>query len=171
MYQIMFTIDKDDTPDEQSKQFYAWLKRQGCTWVTAIGDVYKFSTREILIGLFPNKQIFDVTFNAMALRSPKIVGVWDQDGVQQGYKKVVTYNEAEEPVITVERNMIDDGSGNQIAEPLWSPFNLSYYNRYILGEIEVYDEATDTTTTVQIPNGSQVHNWAGWSPRDLSEYD
>ena len=170
MYQIMFTIDKDDTPDESVEQFYEFLRRQGCTWISAIGDVYKFSTREILIGLFPNKQIFDAAFNAMQPRNPKIVGVWDQSGMQQGYETKVTYDEAENPLFSVERKMIDDGDGNLIPEPLWSPFDLSYYNRYILGEKEIYDLETDTTATAQVPDGSQVHNWAGWAERDLTKY-
>jgi len=179
MYQALFTLDKQTTYSSNDTEAFNMLRRWGCFWKENITGFKTFTTRSTFLAAFDSKQQYLITLNMLKPRNPRIVGVWGQKGYQQGYalKQVIYYTEPEA--------IIDDSKDSDIEytepeaivsmevvrtdEPIWHPFDKSYYT-YLLADVTEYDEKTEEFITHRPASTTQVENLAGWKPRDLTDY-
>lgn len=101
----------------------------------------------------------------------QVVGIWNSDGAQYGYKRIdlTEYNEdtGANEVIGYEYAHDTDEYGNPILSP--ATFNLPLYMELLADKVAYTDEGVEVSRERPVVP-IQINLWSGQPNRDLTEY-
>jgi len=172
MYNVIFSMldIRENLTEEQENDF-----RKQIDFVRPLPESRKVDNRIMYQANVKNiEQLREIETQLKQLDDPKIIWIWEENGLQQGYSWRINLDEfwIEESREVVRITIITEENWEQEIE-IYHTFNLEQYT-YYLNDIVTYDENMQETSrrrpTEEEAQNTQVNRFA-WSPeRDLNVY-
>ena len=159
MNQMLFILDDLAVYDEATETMFSTLRRLGCSWVSEVSGLVPPTGKHVYMTIYPNETVYYGTLMALSDRNPEVIGVWTREGNQQGYRTDTT-TDSEGIILTAVQSLT--------GESILATFNKSLYTS-LLAPVITLDSEGQVVSSVPADPETQVPNFYGWKPRDLTD--